>query len=74
VIFKLMQDWIANLTPQYWQFWIGLVLVLIVLVGRDRVGLWTGGVRVLAERLTRRLAPGAQMARGSSATLSCYVF
>ncbi len=23
VIFKLMQDWIANLTPQYWQFWIG---------------------------------------------------
>ena len=59
VIFKLMQDWIANLTPQYWQFWIGLVLVLIVLVGRDRVGLWTGGVRALAERLTRRLAPGA---------------
>jgi branched-chain amino acid transport system permease protein len=59
VIFKLMQDWIANLTPQYWQFWIGLVLVLIVLVGRDRVGLWTGGVRALAERLTRRFAPGA---------------
>jgi branched-chain amino acid transport system permease protein len=59
VIFKLMQDWIANLTPQYWQFWIGLVLVLIVLVGRDRIGLWTGGVRALAERLARRLAPGA---------------
>jgi branched-chain amino acid transport system permease protein len=59
VIFKLMQDWIANLTPQYWQFWIGLVLVLIVLVGRDRVELWTGGVRALAERLTRRFAPGA---------------
>jgi branched-chain amino acid transport system permease protein len=59
VIFKLMQDWIANLTPQYWQFWIGLVLVLIVLVGRDRIGLWTGGVGALAERLTRRLAPGA---------------
>src|SRR2546430_774573 len=59
VIFKLMQDWIANLTPQYWQFWIGLVLVLIVLIGRERIGLWTGGVRALAERLTRRLAPGA---------------
>ena len=58
VIFKLMQDWIANLTPQYWQFWIGLVLVLIVLVGRDRIGLWTGGVRALTERLTRRLTPG----------------
>jgi len=54
-----MQDWIANLTPQYWQFWIGLVLVLIVLIGRDRIGLWTGGVRAPAERLARRLAPGA---------------
>ncbi|MBW8720176.1 MAG: branched-chain amino acid ABC transporter permease, partial [Variovorax paradoxus] len=24
-------------TPQYWMFWIGLLLVLLVLVGRDRV-------------------------------------
>jgi branched-chain amino acid transport system permease protein len=37
VIFKIMQDTLATLTPQYWQFWIGLVLVVIVLVGRDRV-------------------------------------
>jgi branched-chain amino acid transport system permease protein len=58
VIFKLMQDWIANLTPQYWQFWIGLVLVLIVLVGRERIGLWTGGVRALAEQIVRRVMPG----------------
>jgi branched-chain amino acid transport system permease protein len=50
VIFKLMQDWIANLTPQYWQFWIGLLLVVIVLIGRDRIGLWTGEVRALARR------------------------
>ncbi len=27
ILFKLMQDWLAALTPQYWQFWIGLVLV-----------------------------------------------
>ena len=40
VIYKLLQDWIANLTPQYWQFWIGLVLVVIVLVGRDRMAGW----------------------------------
>jgi branched-chain amino acid transport system permease protein len=59
VIFKLMQDWIANLTPQYWQFWIGLVLVLIVLIGRDRIGLWTSTARVFAERITRRFARGA---------------
>lgn len=36
-IFKLMQDWLAGLTPQYWQFWIGLLLVLLVLVGQDRL-------------------------------------
>src|SRR5207247_2274905 len=59
VIFKLMQDWIANLTPQYWQFWIGLVLVLIVLIVRDCIALTTGGVRLLAGRLPRRIAPGA---------------
>ena len=59
VIFKLMQDWIANLTPQYWQFWIGLVLVLIVLIGRDRIGQWSGGLRALAEQVVRRIAPGA---------------
>src|SRR5262249_17502595 len=56
-IFKLMQDWIANLTPQYWQFWIGLVLVLIVLIGRDRIGLLTGAMRALAERALGRLSP-----------------
>ena len=59
VIFKLLQDWIANLTPQYWQFWIGLVLVLIVLVGRERIGAVTGGVRALAEHVVRRIVPRA---------------
>jgi len=57
VIFKLMQDWLANLTPQYWQFWIGLVLVIIVLVGRDRIGAFTGGVRALVEQIVRRVIP-----------------
>ena len=67
VIFKLMQDWIANLTPQYWQFWIGLVLVLIVLIGRDRIGQWTGGVRLLADQIVRRLIPGAAPAASAAA-------
>jgi branched-chain amino acid transport system permease protein len=58
VIFKLMQDWIANLTPQYWQFWIGLVLVIIVLIGRDRIGAFTGGVRALIGQAVGRLIPG----------------
>jgi branched-chain amino acid transport system permease protein len=54
VIFKLMQDWIANLTPQYWQFWIGLVLVLIVVVGRERVAGWTAPIRALIGRIGGR--------------------
>ena len=37
LIFKLMQDWLASMTPQYWQFWIGLMLVVIVVVGRERL-------------------------------------
>ncbi len=64
VIFKLMQDWIAGLTPQYWQFWIGLVFVLIVLVGRERIGLMTGGVRALAVHIARRFAPAAATGKG----------
>ena len=39
-LFKLMQDWLAGITPQYWQFWIGLMLVVIVLVGRERMTRW----------------------------------
>ena len=37
VAFKILQEFFSNLTPQYWQFWIGLVLVIVVLVGRDRI-------------------------------------
>ena len=40
VVFKLLQEFFSNLTPQYWQFWIGLVLVIIVLVGRARMHRW----------------------------------
>ena len=36
VVFKIMQDVISAITPQYWTFWIGLFLVVLVLVGRDR--------------------------------------
>lgn len=37
VVFKLMQDVLSSITPQYWTFWIGLFLVVLVLVGRDRL-------------------------------------
>jgi branched-chain amino acid transport system permease protein len=37
VVFKLMHDVIAGITPQYWTFWIGLFLVVLVMVGRERL-------------------------------------
>ena len=37
IAFKLMQDALSVVTPQYWTFWLGLFLVLLVLVGRDRL-------------------------------------
>jgi len=40
VVFKMLQEFFSSLTPQYWQFWIGLVLVVIVLVGRERLHRW----------------------------------
>lgn len=37
VVFKLLHDVIAGITPQYWTFWIGMFLVVLMLVGRDRL-------------------------------------
>ena len=42
VAFKLMHDLLSAITPQYWTFWIGLILVVLMLVGRERaVRPWT---------------------------------
>jgi branched-chain amino acid transport system permease protein len=46
IVFKVMQDMISSITPQYWTFWIGLFLVVLVLVGRERFirpWTWFGG-------------------------------
>jgi len=40
VVFKMLQEVFQTITPQYWLFWIGLVLVVIVLVGRERLYRW----------------------------------
>jgi branched-chain amino acid transport system permease protein len=42
IVFKLLHDLISTWTPQYWNFWLGLFLVVLVLVGRERfVRPWT---------------------------------
>ncbi len=65
VIFKVMHDILATLTPQYWQFWIGLVLIAIVLVGRDRLAVWRAAVAtvLLWPFRRKRVAPSAEGSR-----------
>lgn len=58
VIFKLLQELFSTLTPQYWQFWIGLVLVVIVLIGRERMQRWVLYVpRLVARKFARQKVP-----------------
>jgi len=46
VVFKSLHSIISAWTPQYWTFWLGLFLVLLMLVGRARlIRPWTWGRR-----------------------------
>jgi branched-chain amino acid transport system permease protein len=33
----VLHDLISSITTQYWTFWIGLFLVVLMLVGRERL-------------------------------------
>ena len=35
IVFKLLHDGVSAWTPQYWNFWLGLFLVVLMLVGRE---------------------------------------
>jgi len=37
IVFKMLGDLISAWTPQYWNFWLGLFLVLLMLIGRERL-------------------------------------
>jgi branched-chain amino acid transport system permease protein len=37
ILFKLLHDLVSAWTPQYWTFWLGVFLVALVLIGRDRL-------------------------------------
>ncbi len=56
--FIVLRDVISAATPEYWEFWIGLLLVVLVMVGRERL-------QDLARRAVSRLAP--KLARGGAA-------
>ena len=50
-VFMTARHLLSNLNPQYWQFWLGMLLVLIVLFARDGI---MGGLRHLMRRLRRQ--------------------
>jgi branched-chain amino acid transport system permease protein len=50
-LFMIAQDWLSGINPVYWQFWIGLLLVLFVLFAR---GGMLGGLESLRDRLRRK--------------------
>jgi branched-chain amino acid transport system permease protein len=36
-VFIVLRDVISAATPEYWEFWIGALLVVLVIVGRERI-------------------------------------
>jgi branched-chain amino acid transport system permease protein len=56
LVFMLAQDYIAGINPVYWQFWIGLLLIVIVMFAR-------GGILGGLERLFNNMK---QTVRGRS--------
>lgn len=48
LVYELIQDALSSVTPQYWQFWLGILLVAFVLIGRDRP-------RQIVEQITARI-------------------
>ncbi|MDB5944835.1 MAG: branched-chain amino acid transporter permease [Ramlibacter sp.] len=48
IVFLLAHHLLANLNPVYWQFWIGLLLIVIVLFARGGI---MGGLDVLVRRI-----------------------
>jgi branched-chain amino acid transport system permease protein len=51
VVFMLAQDYLSGIDPVYWQFWIGFLLVVVVLFAHGGI---LGGLDALRARLMRR--------------------
>jgi branched-chain amino acid transport system permease protein len=47
---------VSGLTAHYWHFWIGLILVALVMVGRERLTAGFAGLAKAIEARVRRLA------------------
>jgi branched-chain amino acid transport system permease protein len=52
-VFMFLQDYLSNLNPVYWQFWLGMLLVLLVLFARGGL---MGALLALSRYARRRTA------------------
>jgi branched-chain amino acid transport system permease protein len=52
--FIVLRDVISAATPEYWEFWIGLALVILVLAGRERIA---AALRRLVALVAPRVTP-----------------
>ena len=59
IVFMTAHHLLAGLNPQYWQFWLGLVLIFVVLFARDGL---MGALRRLAARWASRFATRRRVA------------
>jgi branched-chain amino acid transport system permease protein len=59
LIYRFLQDYLSDLTARYWQFWIGLLLVAIVIVGRERIAGWIHSVQGWVARPFRHSVPAS---------------
>jgi len=50
VPFRILQDVLSSSSPQFWMLWMGIFLVALALVGRERLTL---GVRGLVAKVVR---------------------
>ena len=55
IVFVVAHDKLADINPQYWQFWLGLLLIFIVLFARDGI---LGGLRRVAALAKGMKKPG----------------
>jgi hypothetical protein len=44
LIYRLAQDYLSELSARYWQFWIGFVLIMMVLFGRVYGGILAAAI------------------------------
>lgn len=50
IVFMTVQHLLSGLNPTYWQFWLGLLLIFVVLFARDGI---MGALRALSERIAK---------------------